>query len=95
MAFGPCTPLILKDSSDQNINWTRVIKMLLIIDIVEIDAGDPIPSTKHRQSLSRRSRAKAAERIFGLLPTSQGEETQKPLVRVEAPKSRCCLCEIM
>jgi len=66
--------LILKDSSDQAINIERVIKMLLIHDIVEIDAGDhPIHETSDN-SLQEAAEQKAAERIFGLLPASQGEE---------------------
>ena len=79
--------LILKDSSDQDINLDRVIKMLLIHDIVEIDAGDhPLHETidnSHQDEAER----KAAERIFGLLPTSQGEELKALWYEFEAAES--------
>lgn len=65
--------LILKDAADETINVDRVIKMLLIHDIVEIDAGDhPIHETGDTtaQDLAEQH---AAERLFGLLPQNQGE----------------------
>jgi putative hydrolase of HD superfamily len=79
--------LILKDSSDQDINLDRVIKMLLIHDIVEIDAGDhPLHETIDN-SLQEEAERKAAERIFGLLPTSQGEELKALWYEFEAAES--------
>lgn len=52
----------------------KVIKMLLIHDIVEIDAGDAFlhePAELAAQALKEEA---AAERIFGLLPEDQGAE---------------------
>jgi putative hydrolase of HD superfamily len=52
----------------------RVLKMVLIHDIVEIDAGDIfIYDTAGLVQKEERER-QAAERIFGLLPTDQGGE---------------------
>ncbi len=79
--------LILKDSSDQDINLDRVIKMLLIHDIVEIDAGDHPLHETIENSLQEEAERKAAERIFGLLPTSQGEELKALWYEFEAAES--------
>ena len=65
--------LILKDHADGEIDVGRVVEMLLIHDIVEIDAGDTFCyDEKARRSQHDRER-KAAERIFGLLPDDQGK----------------------
>ena len=78
---------ILKDRSDKEINIDRVIKMLLIHDIVEIDAGDhPIHETTDN-SAQEEAEQQAAERIFGLLPTSQGEELKALWYEFEAAES--------
>ena len=79
--------LILKDCSDKEINIDRVIKMLLIHDIVEIDAGDhPIHETSDNTA-QEEAEQKAAERIFGLLPTSQGEELKALWYEFETAES--------
>ena len=65
--------LLLKDHADNEINVGRVVEMLLIHDIVEIDAGDTFCyDEKGLQSQHERER-KAADRIFGLLPDDQGK----------------------
>lgn len=63
--------LILSEAAPVPINVDRVIKMLLIHDIVEIDAGDtPIHG---RSGLDEQGELeqKAAKRLFGILPASQ------------------------
>ena len=65
--------LLLKDHADGEINVGRVVEMLLIHDIVEIDAGDTF-CYDEKGKLSQHDRErKAAERIFGLLPDDQGK----------------------
>jgi putative hydrolase of HD superfamily len=62
--------LVLSEA-DQTIDAARVIAMLLIHDIVEIDAGDaPIHGT-HDAAAPAQAEGAAAERIFGLLPEPQ------------------------
>jgi putative hydrolase of HD superfamily len=79
--------LILKDSSEKEINIERVIKMLLIHDIVEIDAGDhPLHETIDN-SLQEEAERKAAERIFSLLPDQQGNELKALWYEFEAAES--------
>lgn len=66
--------MTLAEHTNRNINQERVIKMLLIHDLVEIDAGDvPIHSNYDEQKQLAIETA-AANRIFGLLPDDQRED---------------------
>lgn len=79
--------LILSGSSNETINIGRVIRMLLIHDIVEIDAGDhPIHETTSNDA-QEELELQAAKRIFGLLPKSQGEELMELWLEFEEGKS--------
>ena len=66
--------LILAEQARPDVEISRVIKMLLIHDLVEIDAGDaPIFGQYDAEKLADEE-AKAARRIFGLLPADQASE---------------------
>ena len=66
--------LILAEQALPDVEISRVIKMLLIHDLVEIDAGDaPIFGQYDAEKLADEE-AKAARRIFGLLPADQASE---------------------
>lgn len=63
--------LTLAEHANRPIRIDRVIKMLLIHDIVEIDAGDnPIHGDHDTSEIEAIERA-AADRLFGLLPADQ------------------------
>lgn len=63
--------LILGEYAEPGTDISRVIKMLLLHDLVEIDAGDaPIFGT-HDSAVIDAQEAAAATRIFGLLPPDQ------------------------
>ena len=68
--------LILADQAGPEVNIRRVIQMLLIHDLVEIDVGDvPIHSANgqaHGSTDTMAAEAAAADRIFGLLPADTG-----------------------
>jgi putative hydrolase of HD superfamily len=64
--------LLLKEYSNFTVNIEKVISMLLIHDIVEIDAGDTFLYSSERKYAYIKER-KAAERIFGLLDNIQKE----------------------
>jgi len=64
--------LLLKEYSNINLNIERVISMLLIHDIVEIDTGDTFFYSDKRDTIHTDEK-KAAERIFGLLDKEQKE----------------------
>ncbi len=65
--------LVLADQAGPGVDINRVIRMLLIHDLVEIDVGDvPIHSANgqaHGSEATLAAEAKAADRIFGLLPS--------------------------
>lgn len=66
--------LLLAEYADEPVDVCRVVKLVLIHDIVEIDAGDTyVYNTQDVQTQAIRER-RAAERIFGLLPPDQARE---------------------
>lgn len=66
--------LTLAEHADEPVDVARVMKMLLIHDIVEIDAGDTfIYDDAAHDDKDEREQA-AATRLFGLLPEDQGRE---------------------
>ena len=63
--------MILQEYSNEDVDLLKVIEMLLIHDIVKIDAGDTYAyDTEGLKSQAERE-AKAADRIFGMLPEDQ------------------------
>lgn len=66
--------IVLAEHSNVPIDILKVVKMVLIHDIVEIDAGDTfIYDTTKSHSNTDEERI-AANRIFGMLPKEQAEE---------------------
>nr|WP_321252901.1 HD domain-containing protein [uncultured Ruegeria sp.] len=62
---------VLSEYSDPSVSIDRVMRMLLLHDIVEIDAGDhPIHGQVDHAAQAAEEEA-AAERLFGLLPATQ------------------------
>ncbi|MFZ1728438.1 MAG: HD domain-containing protein [Albidovulum sp.] len=68
--------LVLADQAGPGVTIDRVIKMLILHDLVEIDVGDvPIHSQNgaaHGSAETTQAEARAATRIFGLLPPDIG-----------------------
>ena len=63
--------LILADQAGPDVDIDRVVRMLILHDLVEIDAGDvPIFEDVDAQALALQEQ-RAADRIFGLLPDDQ------------------------
>ena len=63
--------MVLADQAGPDVDIARVIQMLLIHDIVEIDAGDnPIFDVATTNDIEAQEQA-AADRLFGMLPTDQ------------------------
>lgn len=67
--------MVLADQAAPGVDISRVIRMLLIHDLVEIDVGDvPIHSANgqaHASAQTQAAEQRAADRIFGLLPPDQ------------------------
>jgi len=66
--------IVLAEYSDKPIDVLKVLKMVLIHDIVEIDAGDTFIYDSTKSHTNTDEELIAAKRIFGLLPTEQAEE---------------------
>jgi len=69
--------LILADQEHPDVDISRVIKILLIHDLVEIDAGDAPIFGKYDADKLAQEEAAAAIRIFGLLPPDQACESRQ------------------
>jgi putative hydrolase of HD superfamily len=66
--------LTLSEHAGEAVETAHVVKLLLVHDIVEIDAGDiPIHIAGADRVALARAEQGAAERIFGLLPAPQAE----------------------
>jgi len=78
--------LVLSEYSNEAIDIYKVIKMLLVHDIVEIDAGDTFLYAENRDEVFEKEKA-SAERIFGLLPKEQYEEMMNLWLEFEEKKS--------
>lgn len=65
---------LLAEYSEDKIDVLKTIKMLLIHDIVEIDAGDTYCYDEKGYESKADREEKAAERLFGLLPDDQRKE---------------------
>lgn len=87
--------LVLADQAENGVNIQRVIQMLLIHDLVEIDVGDvPIHSANgqaHASADTQAAEAKAADRIFGLLPEDTGQDLRTLWEEFEAATSKDAL----
>jgi putative hydrolases of HD superfamily len=66
--------ILLQEYANEEIDILRVLKMILIHDLVEIDAGDTFLYDEVGNADKEIRELKAAERIFGLLPIEQREE---------------------
>lgn len=66
--------LVLAEYANEPIDLSRVVKMLLVHDIVEIDAGDTFIYDDSDPAAKAERERQAAHRIFGLLPADQQQE---------------------
>lgn len=65
--------LLLEEHANEPVDVAKVVKMLLIHDVVEIDAGDTFVYDLEAAKQQHQKELKAAERIFGMLPDDQRE----------------------
>ncbi len=65
--------LVLSEHAVRPVDTTRVLTMLLLHDLVEIDAGDTPIHGNHDPAEQEAKEQAAADRIFGLLPVDQRE----------------------
>jgi putative hydrolase of HD superfamily len=65
------TALVLFDAMPGDLDRLRILELLLVHDLVEIDAGDMLCYDGEQQQVQKEKERNAAERIFNLLPADQ------------------------
>lgn len=84
--------VLLKEyAAEPGLDLERVIKMVLVHDIVEIDAGDTFCYDEKGAEDKREREEAAAARIFGMLPPDQARRTRElweEFEAMETPESR-------
>ena len=66
-----CVIVLAEHANAPNLDVLRVLKMLIVHDLVEMDAGDTFAYDIAAMVTQHEREAVAAERIFGLLPSDQ------------------------
>lgn len=66
--------ILLSEYANEKIDVLKTVTMILIHDIVEIDAGDTYCYDYESGKTKRDREVKAADRIYSLLPEDQGEK---------------------
>ncbi|HCK0615304.1 phosphohydrolase [Vibrio parahaemolyticus] len=79
--------VLMEEHANAPVDICRVMKMLLIHDVVEIDAGDTFVYDIAASKEQAEKEIKAAERLFGMLPTDQGQELLALWQEFEAAQS--------
>ena len=83
--------LVLADQAAPEVDPIRVVQMLILQDLVEIDVGDvPIHSangTAHGSTAVQAAEAQAADRLFGMLPKDLGARLRALWEEFEAAES--------
>ncbi|MFK0382865.1 HD family hydrolase [Agrobacterium sp. NPDC090273] len=79
--------VLLAEYADEPVDLARVVKMILIHDIVEIDAGDTFIYDAKAVTDQEAREIAAADRLFGLLPEDQAAEFRALWDEFEARKT--------
>ncbi|CAM5409902.1 hypothetical protein FALB51S_02329 [Frigidibacter albus] len=83
--------MVLADQAGPGVSIDRVVRMLVLHDLVEIDVGDvPIHSANgaaHGSAETQAAEAAAADRIFGLLPPDIGADLRALWEEFEAAET--------
>ncbi|HBC3491129.1 HD domain-containing protein [Vibrio alginolyticus] len=66
--------ILMEEHANAPVDICRVMKMLLIHDVVEIDAGDTFVYDTAASQEQAEKEIRAAERLFGMLPSDQEQE---------------------
>ncbi len=69
-----CVITLAEHANAKSLDVLRVLKMLIVHDLVEIDAGDTFAYDTAAMADQHEREARAADRIFGLLPADQTNE---------------------
>ena len=78
---------VFADYANEKIDVLKTMKMVLLHDVIEIDAGDTYAYDTEGNKTKRERELKAADRIFGLLPDAQRMEYRGLWDEFEAMKT--------
>lgn len=76
--------IVLQEYANEKVDLTKVLKTVLIHDVVEIDAGDTYAYDAAGYASKADREQKAADRLFGLLPADQRAELRRLWEEFEA-----------
>lgn len=79
--------VLLEEHANEPVNIERVVKMLLLHDIVEIDAGDTFVYDAQASEQQEQKELEAAERLFSMLPDDQAEQLKTIWLEFEQAES--------
>ncbi|NJR51542.1 MAG: HD domain-containing protein [Leptolyngbyaceae cyanobacterium CSU_1_3] len=79
--------IVLFEYANPDVNLERVLKMVLLHDLVEIDAGDTFCYDESGIATQVERERQAADRLFGLLPPGQRVELRSLWEEFEAKQS--------
>lgn len=82
---------LLREYANEPLDLAKTMMMVLIHDVVEIDAGDTYAYDAAGKATAHDREEKAAERLFGLLPEDQGRELRalwEEFEKYETPEAR-------
>ena len=84
--------MVMREYGPRGIDWMRVIEMVAVHDLVEIDAGDVSAYDVEGLAAKADREQVAADRIFGLLPADQQQQFRQLWDEFESlatPEARC------
>lgn len=87
--------LLSEYAAEKDIDVLRVVKMVLIHDLVEIDAGDTFCYDEKGQVDKEERERKAAKRLFDILPADQAREIRElwlEFEKLKTPEARFAAC---
>lgn len=86
--FAMAAVLLEEYAAEDGVDIFRTVKLALVHDIVEIDAGDTYVYDLAAQATRLERERSAATRLFGLLPEEQGAEFRSLWEEYEAGETR-------
>lgn len=66
--------ILLSEYANEKIDILKTVTMILLHDVVEIDAGDTYSYDEEGKKTQRQREERAAERIYGMLPEDQEQK---------------------
>lgn len=79
--------ILLSEYANETIDVLRTVTMILIHDIVEVDAGDTFAYDEMGKQSQREREEKAAGRLFGILPEDQAQNFREIWEEFEAQET--------